>query len=249
MWDHKIGLFIPCYIDQLYPRAGIAAFETLRRLGLNVSCPPNQLCCGQPLANSGAACETVALCRRFADSFLEYDYIVCPSSSCVYHIRHHYEKIARSEKVEKICDSIYELCEFIVDVLGIDDMKLLFPHKVGIHHSCHGLRGLELASTGELIQPRYSKVHSLLEKAEGITLTKLDREDECCGFGGTFSVFEPHVSVRMGTDRLSDHLRNGSEFITATDMSCLMHLEAIIRRQRKKAKVIHVAEILKTCRV
>ncbi|MDR2498958.1 MAG: (Fe-S)-binding protein [Tannerellaceae bacterium] len=249
MWNYKIGLFIPCYIDQLYPQAGIAALATLRRLGLNVSCPPNQQCCGQPLANSGASCETVSLCRKFADLFAEYDYVVCPSSSCVYHVRHNYERIARSEKVEKICDSTYELCEFIVDILQIEDMKLYFPHRVGIHHSCHGLRGLELASTGEIIQTRYSKVDSLLEKAEGISLTRLDREDECCGFGGVFSVFEPHISVRMGSDKLNDHLRNGSEFITATDMSCLMHLEGIIRRRKEKVKVVHVAEILQTCRL
>ena len=244
-----MGLFIPCYIDQLYPRVGIAALRTLRKLGVDVSCPKGQLCCGQPLANSGAAGDTRELCKKMVDMFADYDYVVSPSGSCVYHIREHYYEIERTAAVESLCDSVYELCEFIVDVLLLDDLKLVFPHRVGIHHSCHGLRGLELASTAELVQTRYSKVHSLLERAEGISIVELERNDECCGFGGTFSVFEPAVSVRMGTDRLNDHLRGGAEYITATDMSCLMHLEGIIRRKRLGIKVAHVAEILQTSRL
>ncbi|MDR2534150.1 MAG: (Fe-S)-binding protein [Tannerellaceae bacterium] len=246
MINYKIGLFIPCYIDQLYPRVGIAALRTLQKLGVNISCPPKQQCCGQPLANSGAAAETLKLCRKMAELFACYDYVVCPSGSCVYHIRANYEKIEQTAEVEKLSDSIYELCEFIVDVLQIEDMKLRFPHRVGIHHSCHGLRGLELASTGELGQIAFSKVHTLLEKTEGITIAELNRNDECCGFGGTFSILEPDISIKMGTDRLNDHIRNGAEYITATDMSCLMHLEGIIRRNGLKTKVTHVAEILQT---
>jgi L-lactate dehydrogenase complex protein LldE len=136
------------------------------------------------------------------------------------------------------------LCEFIVDILKIEDLKIVFPHKVGIHQSCHGLRGLKLGVSSELVAARYSKVHSLLEKAEGIDLISLDREDECCGFGGTFSVFEPDISVKMGKDRIIDHERNGADIITATDMSCLMHLEGIARRNKNKVQFKHVAEIL-----
>ena len=136
------------------------------------------------------------------------------------------------------------MCEFIADVLKVDDLKINYPHRVGVHQSCHGLRGLKLGNPSELISASYSKVISLLEKAEGIELIKLDREDECCGFGGTFSIFEPAVSARMGRDRVDDHIRNNAEIITATDMSCLMHLEGIIKRNNKSIKVVHIAEIL-----
>jgi len=134
-------------------------------------------------------------------------------------------------------------------VLGIDDLNIDYPHKVGIHQSCHGLRGLKLGTPSELVAKPYSKVHKLLEKAKGIEIIALDRADECCGFGGTFSVFEPEVSVKMGKDRIGDHQRNGAEIITATDMSCLMLLEGIIRRQDQAIKVVHIAEILNSTRL
>jgi L-lactate dehydrogenase complex protein LldE len=240
----KIGLFIPCYIDQFYPHVGIASLELLRKLGLNVHYPLSQTCCGQPLANSGAEKEAIPVYRSFVRNFKEFDYIVSPSGSCVYHVREHYDILEQTDDVTKVRQNTYELCEFIVDILGIDDLKIEYPHKVGIHQSCHGLRGLNLGMPSELVAKRYSKVHRLLEKAAGIEIINLDREDECCGFGGTFSVFEPEVSVKMGKDRISDHLRYGAEIITATDMSCLMHLEGIIRRQKQGIKVVHIAEIL-----
>jgi L-lactate dehydrogenase complex protein LldE len=152
--------------------------------------------------------------------------------------------LEQSEAVKKVRETTYELCEFLTDILQVDDLKIRFPHKVGIHNSCHGLRGLKLASASELMIERYSKLHRLLEKAEGIEIVELDRKDECCGFGGTFSIFEPDVSVKMGKDRISDHERNGVEIITAADMSCLMHLEGILRRQKKTIQVKHIVEIL-----
>ena len=240
----KIGLFIPCYIDQFYPHVGIATLELLQKLKLNVRYPLKQTCCGQPLANSGAEKKAVKTYKNFVRNFSEFDYVVSPSGSCVYHVREHYNILEQTEEVKKVRKSTYELCEFLVDVLGIDDLKIRFPYKVGIHQSCHGLRGLKLGKSSELIAESYSKVHRLLEKADGIKIIQLDREDECCGFGGTFSVFEPDVSVKMGKERIYDHERNGAEIITATDMSCLMHLEGIIRRNKKAVKVMHMAEIL-----
>ncbi|WP_423128744.1 (Fe-S)-binding protein [Gaoshiqia sp. Z1-71] len=240
----KIGLFIPCYIDQFYPHVGIATLELLQKLKLDVHYPLKQTCCGQPLANSGAEKKAVKTYKNFVRNFSEFDYVVSPSGSCVYHVREHYNILEQTEEVKKVRKNTYELCEFLVDVLGIDDLKIRFPYKVGIHQSCHGLRGLKLGKSSELIAGSYSKVHRLLEKAEGIKIIQLDREDECCGFGGTFSVFEPDVSVKMGKERIRDHERNGAEIITATDMSCLMHLEGIIRRGKKNLRVMHIAEIL-----
>jgi L-lactate dehydrogenase complex protein LldE len=151
--------------------------------------------------------------------------------------------------VKKVRQNTFELAEFIVDVLKIEDLKIFFPHKVGIHQSCHGLRGLNLGVSSELVKTRNAKVNRLLEKAEGIEIITLDREDECCGFGGTFSIFEPDISVKMGKERVLDHERNGAEFITATDSSCIMHMEGIARRNRQNIQFKHIAEIFNHSRL
>ena len=240
----NIGLFIPCYIDQFYPRVGIATYHLLEKINGKVGYPVKQTCCGQALANSGAEKEAIKTYLNFVRSFSEFDYVVSPSGSCVYHVREHFNILEQTDEVQRVRENTYELCEFMVDVLGVDDLKINFPHKVGLHQSCHGLRGLRLDDSSELVGTRNSKVLRLLEKAEGLELTELDRVDECCGFGGTFSIFEPDISVKMGKARILDHKRNGAEIITATDMSCLMHLEGILRRQKSGIKVMHISEIL-----
>jgi L-lactate dehydrogenase complex protein LldE len=245
----KVGLFIPCYIDQFYPQVGIATLELLIKLGLDIDYPLKQTCCGQPLANGGSEKEAKGIYLNFVNNFSEFDYIVSPSGSCVYHVREHYNILEQTEEVIKVRKNTFELCEFITDILKIEDLKIYFPHKVGIHQSCHGLRGLKLGVSSELVAARNSKVYRLLEKAEGIELIKSDREDECCGFGGTFAIFEPDVSVKMGKERILDHERNGTEVITATDSSCLMHLEGIARRNNNKIQFMHVAEILNQSRL
>lgn len=242
----KVGLFIPCYIDQLYPHVGIATLELLEKLGVEVVYPPEQTCCGQPMANSGCEHKGVRCYQKFVAAFHSFDYIVSPSSSCVYQIRHHYDILEQTEAVKKVRSSVYELCEFLVDILRLRQVQLNFPYKVGLHQSCHGLRGLKLGKASELHEKNHSKTRQLLESTCGLELISLEREDECCGFGGTFSIFEPDVSAKMGTDRIMDHQANGVEFITATDMSCLMHLEGLIRRQNRPLKVLHIAEILNT---
>jgi L-lactate dehydrogenase complex protein LldE len=136
-----------------------------------------------------------------------------------------------------------ELCEFLVDVLGVDTIEGRFPHRVGLHNSCHGHRELRLAASSEMVVEPFNKVRRLLEGLDGIQLTELSRPDECCGFGGTFAVNEEAVSSMMGLDRLRDHEQAGTEVLTATDMSCLMHLDGLIRRQRKPLQVMHVAQI------
>ncbi|KAA6328401.1 Lactate utilization protein A [termite gut metagenome] len=246
MKKYKIGLFIPCYIDMFYPQVGIATLELLEKLGQDVVYPNRQTCCGQPLANSGSEDDVKATYRHFMRNFQGFDYIVSPSGSCVYHVRHHYDVLEQTREVVNVRETVYELCEFLTDILETDDLKIRYPHKVGIHQSCHGLRGLKLASSSERMIDSYSKIRRLLEKAEEIELIELGRKDECCGFGGTFSIFEPDVSVKMGRDRIGDHERNGAEIITAADMSCLMHLEGILRRQKKSIQVKHIAEILNT---
>ena len=239
-----VGLFIPCYVDQFYPGAAIATLQLLEKLGCNVVYPKNQTCCGQPMANSGFEHLTGGCNTLFIDNFAEFDYIVAPSGSCVLHIKHHINDEKQPEKAAEVSHKIYELTSFLTDILKVTSLPAKFPHKVGMHQSCHGQRGLHLSQMSELVEPYYSKPGSLLNMVEGIELITLNRVDECCGFGGTFCVAEEAVSVKMGKDRVADHLNHGAEYITGVDMSCLMHMEGILNRQGSKVKVLHIAEIL-----
>ncbi|MBN9299542.1 MAG: (Fe-S)-binding protein [Filimonas sp.] len=238
----RVGLFVPCYVDQFYPQVAIATLQLLEKLGCEVVFPTRQTCCGQPMANSGYEHLTGDCNELFVDNFKEFDYIVCPSGSCTLHIKDHLH--AQDEGgAQHIRKRIYELTEFITDVLK-QPIKATFPHRVGMHQSCHGQRGLHISQMSELVAAPFSKPESLLQQVSGLELVTLDRKDECCGFGGTFCVFEEAVSVKMGKDRVSDHVKHGVEYITGADMSCLMHLEGILKRQNSPVRVKHIAEIL-----
>lgn len=240
----RIGLFVPCYVDQFYPQVAVATLELLEKAGCEVVYPANQTCCGQPMANSGFEHLTKGCNELFIQNFHEFDYIVSPSGSCVLHIKDHLHDADREADALNVRGKIYELVEFLTDVLKIEKLEARFPHKVSIHQSCHGQRGLKLAQMTELMAPPFSKPERLLKLVEGIELIGLDRTDECCGFGGTFCVAEEAVSVKMGKDRVADHVKHGTEYITAADMSCLMHLEGILHRQKSPVQVRHIAEIL-----
>jgi L-lactate dehydrogenase complex protein LldE len=240
----QVGLFIPCYIDQCFPDVGLATVEVLEKLGVDVDFPTQQTCCGQPMANTGCRTDTRPLAFKFLSIFKDYPYVVCPSGSCVAMVRHHYEPYLAGEPgFEELKGKTYELCEFLTDVMKIEHIEGRFPHRVGLHNSCHGHRGLRLGSSSERVEPRYNKIRHLLESIDDIQLTELERDDECCGFGGTFAVNEEAVSSMMGMDRLRDHEQAGTEVLTAADMSCLMHMQGLIRRQRKEIRVMHVAQI------
>jgi len=238
-----VGLFIPCYMDQFYPRAAIATLQLLEKLGLDVHYPPAQTCCGQPMANSGYEHLAQGCNEHFLEGFSGFDYVVSPSGSCALHIKDHLH--GKNEAAAKALRSrTYELVEFLTDVLKVDSLRARFPHKVSVHHSCHGLRGLHLSQMSELNAPGFSKPLQLLNMVSDIELMPLHRVDECCGFGGTFCVTEEAVSVKMGKDRVHDHEASGAQYITSADLSCLMHLEGILRRNKSAVKVIHIAEIL-----
>ncbi|MBD1394368.1 (Fe-S)-binding protein [Mucilaginibacter glaciei] len=239
-----VGLFIPCYVDQFYPGAAIASLQLLEKLGVTVVYPTRQTCCGQPMANSGFEHLTSGCNSLFIENFKDFDYIVAPSGSCVLHIRDHLHDDNSPETAKAISGKIYELTSFLTDILKVKTLQANFPHRVGIHQSCHGQRGLHISSMTELVEPAYSKPESLLKLVNGIDLINLGRKDECCGFGGTFCVTEEAISAKMGKDRVADHLDHGAEYITGVDMSCLMHMEGILKRQGSKVKVIHIAEIL-----
>ncbi len=239
-----VGLFIPCYVDQFYPNAAKATLQLLQKLGVKVVYPLQQTCCGQPMANSGFEHLTHGCDELFVKNFSQFDYIVSPSGSCVLHIKEHLHDEKHPSEASAIRHKIYELVEFLTDILKVENINATFKHKVGVHSSCHGQRGLKLSQMSELVAPPFSKPRHLLNMVQGIEIIDLDRQDECCGFGGTFCVAEEAVSVKMGKDRVADHLKHGAEYITGADMSCLMHMEGILKRSKSAVKVLHIAEIL-----
>ena len=233
----RVALFVPCYIDQFYPQVAVASLELLEKLGCEVIVPIDQTCCGQPMANSGFASSTEGCDANFTNNFEGFDYIVGPSGSCVLHLKEHHPS-------KKIRNSVYEICEFLTDILKITSLQAKFPHRVGLHQSCHGQRGLRLSSMSERNEKPFSKLEDLLGLVEGVEILKPERADECCGFGGTFCVTEEAVSVKMGVDRIKEHDANAVEYIVGADTSCLMHMEGILRRQGSKVQVKHIVEIL-----
>jgi L-lactate dehydrogenase complex protein LldE len=197
------------------------------------------------MANAGCAADAAPLAAKFLSIFERYPYVVSPSGSCVSMVRNHYqEHLGATAQFEQLKKKTFELCEFLTDVLKLDGMRGRFAHRVGLHQSCHGLRELRLANSSERLLRPFDKVRPLLASLEGVQLVELSRPDECCGFGGTFAVDEEAVSCMMGRDRIADHQRAGAEVITATDMSCLMHLDGLIRRASVPMRVMHIAEIL-----
>lgn len=240
----KVGLFIPCYVDQFYPKAAIATLRLLQRLGVEPIYPNGQTCCGQPMANSGFEHLSGGCNKLFINNFAYFDYIVSPSGSCVLHIKEHLHDNTTPEAAQHIRQNTYELVEFLTDVLKVEKLDASFPYRVGLHQSCHGQRGLLLAQMTELVAPPFSKPLQLLNMVQDIKLINLSRPDECCGFGGTFCVAEEAVSAKMGQDRVADHIKHDVEYITSADMSCLMHMEGILNRMKSPVKVLHIAEIL-----
>jgi L-lactate dehydrogenase complex protein LldE len=197
------------------------------------------------MANTGCTDDARPLARRFVSIFSDYPYVVSPSGSCVAMVRHHYDEyFEEGTALLSLKSRTFELCEFLVDVLGVSRWEGNFPYRVGLHASCHGLRELRMGRCSERVEADFNKPRRLLEGLRGIEFSQLQRPDECCGFGGTFAVSEEAVSCLMGLDRLADHAQAGTQVLTAADMSCLMHLQGLLRRARQPMHVMHIAQIL-----
>ena len=245
----KVALFIPCYIDAFFPDVGIATLELLERFGCSVAYPLGQTCCGQPMANSGCQDDAAGVERHFVRTFAGFDWIVTPSGSCAHHVREHLNAIEQTDAVATVRARTVELVEFLHDVLNVDAFPWArFPHKVGLHIGCASLRGIGLARMSELDVPRFSKPRDLLRMVEGVEFVAPKRPDECCGFGGTFSVFEEPVSAKMGYDKVSDHVGAGAEYIVSPDMSCLMHQRGCAERLGLGVRFLHIAQVLNGAR-
>ncbi len=238
----RIGLFITCYNDLLFPEVGQATVRLLRRLGHDVEFPAEQTCCGQMHFNSGYQDACIPLVERFVDVFGGYDTVVTPSGSCAAMVRHHFGVVAGltsgdlPDRVATVAPRVIELSEFLVDVLGLTDVGARFPHTVAFHPTCHSTR---LLGVGD-------RPTRLLRAVDGLTLVDLPRSEACCGFGGTFAVKNADTSVAMGLDKVDDVLDSGAEVLTAGDTSCLMHIGGLLSRRRSPVRIMHLAEILAT---
>lgn len=240
-----VALFAPCYVDQLYPQVAMAALQVLEQLGVDVDVPSGAACCGQPPSNAGFARLGDNALRTFVRTFADYDRTIVLSGSCALHVRAHASHVGTSGA--HVAAHTVEFCSFLHDVIGVERVAALgavFPRRVAVHTGCHGLRGLGLASPSELQIGRYDKVRALLGTVRGLTFATLSRPDECCGFGGSFAVGEPAVSVKMGRDRIQDYELGRADAVVSTDVSCLMHLQGLARRDGIALPMMHVAQVL-----
>ena len=237
----KVALMVTCVNDAMFPDTGKAVLTLLRRLGVDVDFPEAQTCCAQPMINTGYLDEAVPVVRNFVQAFDGYDAIVTPSGSCAGSVRHQHAIVARrsgdpglAEAVAVTSPRTYELSEFLVDVLGVEDVGAYFPHRVTYHPTCHSLRMLGVGD----------RPWRLLQAVRGIRLEQLPAAEECCGFGGTFAVKNPDTSVAMGSDKARHVRETGAEVLVAGDSSCLMHIGGLLSRQRTGVRTMHLAEIL-----
>jgi L-lactate dehydrogenase complex protein LldE len=231
-----VALFVPCYVDQLCPQVGQAVVTLLQRLGVSLVYPEKQTCCGQPAFNSGYWDEARSVVRHFARTFEPYRWIVVPSGSCASMARAFFAQVDPDPAVTAVGQRVYELSDFIVNVLRVTETGARFPHRITYHDSCHARRELHL-----LDPPR-----RLIQSVRDATFVELPRGEECCGFGGTFSVKLAGTSLAMGRDKVKSIVESGAEVVVSGDMSCLMHIGGILRRDPalRDIRMMHLAELL-----
>ena len=235
----RIALFITCVNDTLFPDTGRAVVQLLERLGHEVVFPTDQTCCGQMHYNTGYRRPAARLAVRFVRTFEGADAVVVPSASCAAMVREHYPKLGHdgsrlSRRMSTLGPRVYDLTEFLVDVLEVTEVGAYFPHRVVYHPTCHGLRFLGLGD----------RPQRLLRAVRGLELLELPGATECCGFGGTFAVKNGDVSAAMGFDKARHVMGTGAEVLCAVDNSCLMHIGGTLSRQRSGIRIAHIAEIL-----
>ena len=237
----RVGLFVTCLVDALFPSVGQATVSLLQRLGHEVEFPQQQTCCGQMHINTGYQQSAVPLIAHHADVFAECDVVVAPSGSCVGSVRHQHAAVARrlgdpglAERSAAIAAKTFELSELLVDVLGVEDVGATYEHRVTYHPTCHSLRMLRVRD----------KPLRLLRRVRGLTLVELEGADQCCGFGGTFALKNAETSAAMLADKMTRVIETGAEVVTAGDSSCLMHIGGGLSRLESGARPVHLAEIL-----
>ena len=234
-----VTLFIPCFMDALYPRTGISMVEILERLGHRVVCPEEIACCGQPPFNSGYWDEALTIAAPVLEKLANAEAVVIGSGSCGAMVKKFYPELFAKTPQAKLANEVaartWEFSDFLVSQLGVTDLGAKFPHKVTYHDGCHGLRELGIKAS-----PRV-----LLGKVAGLQLVEM-KDEICCGFGGTFSAKFPMISTAMGEVKCANAAETGAEYIISADSSCLMHIQGLLTRQGKPIKTISLAEVLNT---
>jgi L-lactate dehydrogenase complex protein LldE len=234
----NVQLFIPCFVDQLYPQTAFSMVKVLEKAGCTVQYNTNQTCCGQPAFNAGFWDDARQVCTKFLKDFSGADYVVAPSASCVGFIRNYYPKLfdnsSHHNEVKDLQKRTFELSEFLVNVLQVDDFGASLPGKATYHDSCAGLRECKIKK-----EPR-----QLLSKVKGLELVEMNDVETCCGFGGTFAVKFESISTSMADQKVTNALATGAEYIISTDLSCLMHIDGYIRYKGVKLKALHLADVL-----
>jgi len=235
----RVALFVTCIVDQVFPQVGIAITQVLERLGYEVDFPEAQTCCGQPAFNSGYPDQARIIAKHFLDVFRDSEYIIVPSGSCASMISHHFADIFENDpkllaEVHRLEPRVWEFSRFLLEVAGVDDVGARFDGIVTYHDSCHALRELHIKAG-----PR-----QLLAKVRGLTLAEMDIAEECCGFGGTFSIKFPEVSGAMARTKIDSIQKTGASTIVSIDSSCLMQLQGVIDRAGLSLRTRHLAEIL-----
>ncbi len=233
-----IQLFIPCFVDQLYPQTAFNMIKVLEKAGCTVRYNPAQTCCGQPAFNAGFRDESREVCAKFLEDFRGTDYIVAPSASCVGFVRNYYPKLFGNSSVHNtvkdLSKRIFELSDFLVNVLHTDDFGASFEASATYHDSCAGLRECSIKA-----EPR-----ALLAKVKGLELVEMNDVETCCGFGGSFAVKFEAISTAMADQKVVNATATQAEYIISTDLSCLMHLDGYIRYKGVNLKPIHIADVL-----
>ncbi len=234
----NVHVFIPCFIDQLYPTAGFNTIKVLEKAGCTVTYNPEQTCCGQPAFNAGYWGESREICNKFINDFSGADHIVVPSASCTGFIKNYYSKIydnASNQKDTKgLQEKVYELSDFLVNILKTDDLGAQFDGVATYHDSCAALRECRIKT-----EPR-----KLLEKVKGLKLIELQESETCCGFGGTFAVKFEGISVAMGEQKVQNIVNTKADYLISTDLSCLMHIGGVMEKMALPVKSLHLADVL-----
>jgi L-lactate dehydrogenase complex protein LldE len=235
----KVTLFIQCLVDGIYPEVGEAMVAIFRKLGVNLTCPTQQTCCGQPAFNSGYQREARVAAKRFIEIFETAEAIVCPSGSCVTMVRHHYPQLFSDDatwlqRAQNVAAKTFELTEYLVDILGVDDLGAHFDGVITYHDSCHLLRNLRIKE-----QPR-----RLLRKITGTEFIEMNDSNRCCGFGGSFSFKYGDISAAMAEDKVNNIIDSGAGTVVGCDMGCLMNIQGMLSRKGSSIKVMHIAQLL-----
>ncbi|MDZ4795358.1 MAG: (Fe-S)-binding protein [Bacteroidota bacterium] len=234
----NVQLFIPCFVDQLYPDTAFNMVKVLEKAGCTVSYNTAQTCCGQPAFNAGFWDEAKSVCTKFIKDFKGSDYIVAPSASCVGFVRNYYGKLFENSsahnEVKELGKKVFEFSEFMLDILKVDNVGAVLHGKATYHDSCAGLRECKIKE-----EPR-----KLLSQVKGLTLTEMNDVETCCGFGGTFAVKFEAISVAMGEQKVEHALATGADYLISTDHSCLMHLQGYINQKNYSLKTMHLADVL-----